>query len=257
MVAFLLIVQWLSVEPVFGDQTSPDQAISDKEIRLRDILGDTTYDIATKGIDPPDQAAMADVRKVIQSQNQELRKTLLDASPFSPSEHADGSYQSKRIFIFISSAMPDQVIRNYLAASAPILNETVLLLRGFVGGISRIKPTLNYISRILCGESPAGSSDCLTGVIDINPALFRDLGIDRVPAVAYLPDGPASSGCDATESSGQPEGIISHGDASLPWHLDKIQKAANDRNLKSLIRKLGGSYYDHDSIESEGNGTHR
>ncbi|QTA78808.1 Putative Type IV conjugative transfer system pilin assembly protein TrbC [Desulfonema limicola] len=216
---------------------------------LKEILGNETYEILKNGPGKMDGILDKNIRQNINQQKNELTEILSgqDSSGFKSDK--DEAYENKRIYIFISSSMPDDVIRRYITAASPIADKTVFLMRGFVGGISKIKPTLFYISRILCKDNAPGSPECLTGVIDVNPNLFKSFNINKVPAVLYLPGNIQPCGCGDCPDENNMPGFISYGDASLTWHLAKIQETGKIKSLDRIISRLRNNYYDFNKKE--------
>ena len=159
---------------------------------------------------------------------------------------ADGKLGSdERLYLFISSSLPLQTIRNY-AASAARLGDLgiVLVMRGFVDGMTKIQPTISFICSVLQRDPSCnpleGECEMLPVNLIVDPLLFRRYGIDRVPAVVY------ARGVKA-EDSGLSEGDIKnagiaeshtiYGDASLEYLLEQIWRETGSRALKELSER--------------------
>ena len=157
---------------------------------------------------------------------------------------------NERIYLFISSSVPRQTIRNYTAQIAKGEDpNVVVVMRGFIGGMEYVKPTLEFTHEILKrDESCELPKECeLYGVnFEIDPLLFRRYGIDKVPAVVYVSD----IGVEDTEAS---EGLednarvsdfhVFYGDVSLDYALERINEKAKSAPLKAVIDELReGSY---------------
>ena len=151
-------------------------------------------------------------------------------------------YGNITIYVFVSSSMPIETIRNYIKQTEPIKRQTVFLLRGFVGGVKKFRPTWNYVMEILCGTSNPSeleSSDCLEAFIDINPILFDEFGIDTVPAVMVRESGAAGEcGVEGTGTW-----YRSSGDAPLLYHLEKMAKKGS-RQAELLQKGMKDVYWD-------------
>ncbi|MBI5655536.1 MAG: conjugal transfer protein TrbC [Geobacter sp.] len=96
----------------------------------------------------------------------------------------------ERVYVFISSAMPLQTVRNYAASVACLRDPNVtLVMRGFMEGMTKIQPTIRFIASVLQRDAscnPAdGECEMLPAGLAVDPLLFRRYGIDRVPAVVY------------------------------------------------------------------------
>ncbi len=150
---------------------------------------------------------------------------------------------SERVYVFISASMPLQTVRNY-AASVASLEEPriVMVMRGFVDGMTRIQPTIRFVADALKKDplcSPAEKEcEMLQANLIVDPLLYRRYGIDRVPAVVF------AKGVRA-ENPGMSEGDIKnaeiddsytiHGDASLEYILQVIGRESGAFSLKSLL----------------------
>lgn len=99
-----------------------------------------------------------------------------------------------RLVVALSSSMPEQMIRDYFAqlAGHP---EAVVVLRGFVGGAQRIGPTGSLMERLMRRTTDRADGHHVVDVL-VDPLLYRQLGIDRVPAVAWLDGVEDISHCD-------------------------------------------------------------
>ncbi|HIJ97434.1 MAG TPA: conjugal transfer protein TrbC [Desulfuromonadales bacterium] len=149
----------------------------------------------------------------------------------------------ERIYIFISSAMPLQTVRNYAASVARLGDPNVtLVMRGFVDGMSKIQPTIRFIGSVLQRDpacNPAeGECEMLPAGLAVDPLLFRRYGIDRVPAFVYArglkADDAALSEGDSKNASISEQHTV-YGDASLEYLLDQIQKESGAHTLAALL----------------------
>lgn len=195
-------------------------------------------------------------RKEVEDIRKELKKTLQGDTP--AQEGAKPARTplpppSERIYVFVSSSMPAETVRRYLAdidRLGPPPNVRVVM-RGFVGGMKKIGPTMEYMKKVLardrdCDPSEAECELFRTG-IQIDPALFRRYGIEKVPAVVY------ASGVDTLQpgmSEGIPEAAqvssawIVYGDAALPALLETIRKESGRASLKPVIARLDEGFFD-------------
>ena len=149
----------------------------------------------------------------------------------------------ERVYLFISSAMPLQTVRNYAASVARLSDPNVtLVMRGFVEGMTKIQPTISFIASVLQRDAscnPAGGEcEMLPAGLAVDPLLFRRYGIDRVPAVVYVrgvkADDAALSEGDAKNTS-IAENHTVYGDASLEYLLEQIQRETGSRTLADLL----------------------
>lgn len=165
-----------------------------------------------------------------------------------------GLKNSERIYIFISSSIPVQTLRNY-AADIEKLDDPniVMVLRGFKDGMKKMKPTIEFSLSVLkkdpgCDIVKSGGECALFNMgITLDPLLFRRYGIEQVPAVVYVPH---LSVIDAAMSEGKEENAKAgeyyklYGDASLEYILETIQKETNSASLDGLLKTLKRGFYD-------------
>jgi hypothetical protein len=141
---------------------------------------------------------------------------------------------SERIFLFISSSVPDETIHAYIAAIARMSEPAVVLvMRGVVGGL-KSSEGVKYFSRILKKDLSCRDGDSMNPQrrcpryqvsIEIAADLFGRYGITRVPAVVY---------------AGQKSSFLIQGDAALAYLLERINREAKSTTLDQLIKKIRG-----------------
>ena len=149
----------------------------------------------------------------------------------------------ERVYVFISSAMPLQTVRNYASSVARLGDPNVtLVMRGFVDGMTKIQPTIRFIGSVLQRDQSCrpqeGECEMLTASMAVDPLLFRRYGIDRVPAIVYARGVKAE---DAALSEGDSkntsitENYTVYGDASLEYLIDQIQRETGSLTLADLL----------------------
>ena len=150
---------------------------------------------------------------------------------------------SERVYLFVSSSMPLQTVRNYAASVARLRDpKIVMVMRGFVGGMTRIQPTIDFVSSVL-KEDPSctfSERECrMRGAnLVVDPLLFRRYGIERVPTVVFV-RGLKSADASLSEGDMQNTNVTdSHavfGDASLEYILEMISRETGASSLKGLL----------------------
>jgi type-F conjugative transfer system pilin assembly protein TrbC len=194
---------------------------------------------------PDHQAMMRDEQRRLRDTI--FKDILTDSMPkdeqHSPPESASTSAQ---LYIFVSSSVPLTTLRNYAAMiDRARTGQVTMVLRGFVGGMKKIRPTMEFIGEILKKDPacdftkdnyPAKGHKCDSYQvnIEIDPLLFQRFAIDEVPALAYL---PVSEG--DTEGK-QAEPLIVNGDAGLDYLVERINREAKSADLNTLIAALRG-----------------
>jgi len=143
-----------------------------------------------------------------------------------------------KLILFISSSMPEHVINRY-ARDLAALNG-VMVIRGGIGGIRKMKPTLEFIHRVLRKDRQCQSADCDVYPVDIliHPELFITNTITRVPALMIsggntldVPCGPDHSGHTSKEAD------IIYGDATLAGMVEALFTMTGDIRLKPYLEK--------------------
>ena len=147
-------------------------------------------------------------------------------------------YENSHIFVFISESVPLVTLKNYQQALEGI--PATFVLRGMVGDDPTVfLPTQKWVQRILCGEPPyEAGSKCFVNSVDINPNLFRMFGIERVPALVYVPEPAAIISCG---QSAMPEEdyFVWYGDLAPSYVLEQFsQLRPDDHRLLSLLGKV-------------------
>ena len=131
-----------------------------------------------------------------------------DINHYLPSENisSNTSNISGNYILFISSSIPVNTLRAYAHDISENNLPVKMVLKGFVGGMTRIKPTVQFIKNIIQIDDDC-KFDCDTYNVDINidPELFGSFNINSVPAF--------------TDLSG---GKILFGDADISYLIEKL-----------------------------------
>ena len=149
----------------------------------------------------------------------------------------------ERFYLFISSSLPLQTIRNYAVSVARLGDPgIVLVMRGFIDGMTKIQPTVSFIGSVLQRDPSCnlveGECEMLPVNLVVDPLLFRRYGIDRVPAAVYArgvkaEDSGLSEG-DA-KNTGIAESHTIYGDASLEFIIEQFQRETGSQTLANLL----------------------
>ncbi|MFZ5572893.1 MAG: type-F conjugative transfer system pilin assembly protein TrbC [Thermodesulfobacteriota bacterium] len=195
----------------------------------------------------------------IESEKNRIAENLLE--PLEPgktdnpeNQCPDRLLQTEKVFLFISSSMPEQTLRAY-ARDLDRLGDPhfVMVLRGFVDGMKQARPTLDFLEKLLVKESGCRLKDgnpCASFRVNIqiDPLVFQKLGVQQVPAVAYVKnihmvDSQQSFGL-AGNLEQEPDAVVVYGDASLDHTLERILAETGNRQLKKTIQKLREDFYE-------------
>lgn len=121
-----------------------------------------------------------------------------------------------------------------------------MVLRGFVGGVGKIQPTIDLVGRVMqrdpsCNQVTDGECEILSVSFGVDPLLFRRYGIDRVPAVVYA-RGIKAQDASLSEGDSNNADVSEHwsafGDASLEYIIDQIQRESGSQSLLNLAGSL-------------------
>lgn len=182
---------------------------------------------------------------VVRDEQQRLRESLFKDIITEAMPQADQNLQAKadidseQVYLFISRSVPLATLRNYAAViDRARADQVIMVLRGFVGGMKKIRPTMEFIGEILKKDPfcdlTKEKCDSYQVNIQVDPQLFQRFSIDVVPTLAYLPAGES----DAQEKQLEP--LIIQGDATLDYLLERINSEAGRAGLDRLITALRG-----------------
>jgi len=175
------------------------------------------------------------------ARKQEAYQTQLAAMFQSPpgkeNKQEDGpKLVGEQLVLFVSSSMPLHTLRAYARDLAKVGG--VMVMRGGIGGLNAIQPTLAQIHRILSVKADCqGMCKMWDTEVLIDPMLFRMYGIKKVPALIYQPNMQIAAYCDGIEQAQKAAGVV-YGDASLMAMLDELHKENPDPIIKQLSAQL-------------------
>lgn len=145
------------------------------------------------------------------------------------------------VYIFVSSSIPSNTLRNYVRHAAKIKN-AMLILRGFVGGGRQVKPTASFVANILKKDSTCEGTRCAmyNVEIQIDPILYQRYAINRVPAVAYAENVHFEGYCSQKEEDllKQTDRTVVYGDVALGYALKQIAERHPTPSLLETIDRL-------------------
>jgi type-F conjugative transfer system pilin assembly protein TrbC len=139
--------------------------------------------------------------------------------------------------LFVSSSMPMPVLRAYAAQLERVRG--VLAFRGMPGGMRKMGPMAKLSAQILrvdpgC-EGPACAMRNVQLIVD--PLVFRQHGVARVPAFAMIPGDPAQPYCERESDSPRASHIV-YGDAALSGLIEEYRRiggASEVRDVQALL----------------------
>lgn len=145
------------------------------------------------------------------------------------------AHPAAAVLVFASSSIPLQALRRYAAD----LERTggAIVLRGAIGGLKEMGPTVDFILKVLKVDPACDGADCDMREVSviIDPVVFRQAGVARVPAVAIVDSDPFQSYCErASPEARSDPWIVTYGDASLEGHLDELARRGERRASAAL-----------------------
>lgn len=160
--------------------------------------------------------------------------------------------QNERLYVFISSSIPMETLRAYSSAIG-YLNDPniVFIMRGFIGGMTKIQPTIDFSINILKKEE-----DCVLSIetkcaffsanYQVDPLLFRRYNIEKVPAFVYVPkieviDTELSEG--DTQNAKNEDHYLIYGDARMDYIVEMLHKETSSKSLKTVLTNLLSGFY--------------
>ena len=155
---------------------------------------------------------------------------------------------NERIYLFISSSVPEATLRNYMVQIAGLGDpNVVVVMRGFIDGMKYMGPTLGFIQKLLEKDLACGERCGLYGVnVEVDPLLFRRYGVLQVPVVVYVPDiDVAVSGASegVTQNAAVARSYAFYGDVPLAYALQKINEEAKSTSLAAVIKEFKHGFY--------------
>lgn len=173
------------------------------------------------------------------TRQQSMKAQILGTSGLtSESTEEDGPKLAKnQLVMFVSSSMPIETLRNYARDLSKVGG--VMVMRGTVGGISKMVDTITLTRSVLNANPTCEGANCKMWGTEmlIDPMLFRIYGIEKVPALIYQPDMNIQSYCDGLENVNKAS-IVVYGDASVRTLLERMNRISPDEKVKSLVNVL-------------------
>lgn len=139
------------------------------------------------------------------------------------------------IYIFISSSLPKETIENYLESTKYIQDNVVFVMQGAIGGMQKIKPTLQWIKELI-GEKYANAK------IVIDPRLSEHFNIKQVPAILYTQkdffEMKSQEIQSANAAKADADTYIFYGDMPIGYVIKKMNEKKQSSFLQNILKKL-------------------
>lgn len=139
--------------------------------------------------------------------------------------------------LFVSSSMPVTTLRTYASQLERVGG--VLAFRGMPGGMTRVAPMAKLSAEILRREPGCNGPSCAMRNVQVivDPLVFRQHAITRVPALAMIPGDPTQAYCEREEGSERSPHVV-YGDAALSGLLDEFARLGGKEEVRDARRRL-------------------
>ena len=212
----------------------------------------------TKGMDEAQKSADY-VNSEAFNQAVEKEKSRLQQEVFGVSAGVSGGYYEdlsgvdgkkralhlsadERIYIFVSSSIPEATLRVYARDLERLgTPNAYMVMRGMIGGMKSFQPTMSFLSRVLLRDPDCGDihgCPSFAAAVEIDPMVFRQFHPERVPAIVYVKgvntrDLALSDGDPANSSNplGDSWWMV-YGDTSLSHVLETIGDESGVKKLQ-------------------------
>lgn len=196
---------------------------------------------------------IAKIEKYINSEEYQARQTELsqristslglDIQP-QQRDQADNNRvlpKGHSVLLYVSSSMPIEVIHRYALDLHKV--QGTILLRGPIGGISKMLPTSQFIRDLTkrdlkCIDTPTKECERLNIAITIDPKRFSENKITKVPALTFETNYSGDFYCN-TGTPKQSSHVV-FGDSELKGLLTTLHDISKNRALELPLDILRG-----------------
>ena len=138
-----------------------------------------------------------------------------------------------KVYVFLGSSMPDEAVNAYITQAARNgYGKIIPVFYGFPGGLANKRTAGSYFAHMMqetlaCKDTRDLRCPRSRIRIKVNPALFQQYGVTRVPTVVY--------------TNGENSWALG-GDATLDFILEKINGEARSSFLAQEIKNIRGTH---------------
>lgn len=137
---------------------------------------------------------------------------------------------NEKLFIVISSSIPKHILKNYFEMLQNVNTDVTFVLRGTIGGVKKIKPTLDWMQEVLTKKD---NTRYEYNVV-IEPRIVNKYKIERLPAVLYVKNYNPSY----TEESTDEKHYIYYGTVDIDYALGKINGDVKSLGIGNILSKI-------------------
>lgn len=176
------------------------------------------------------RAAHAKGEASLAAERERQAKALRQALGLEPSEEqalakATPAVQAKGWVpvLFVSSSMPISTLRSYAVQLEKVRG--VMAFRGVPGGLKKMGPMAKLTAEILRLDPGCEGPNCVMRDVQliIDPIVFRQHGIAKVPALAMIPGDPTQAYCERDDESPRAAHVV-YGDSALSGLLEEYAR---------------------------------
>jgi len=140
--------------------------------------------------------------------------------------------------LFVSSSMPVAVLRNYAVQLERV--HGVLAFRGMPGGLKKVGPMAKLSAEILRLDPGCEGPNCAMRSVQliVDPIVFRQHGIVRVPALAMIPGDPTEAYCERDDESPRAAHVV-YGDSALSGLFEEYARLGGKEEVRDAQALLG------------------
>jgi type-F conjugative transfer system pilin assembly protein TrbC len=139
--------------------------------------------------------------------------------------------------LFVSSSMPIETLRTY--AGQLERAGGVMAFRGMPGGMRQVAPMAKLSAAILRRDPGCEGPACAMRDVQliVDPLVFRQHGVARVPALAMIPGDPTLPYCERDEASPRSAHLV-QGDAALSGLLEEYGRLGGREEVRDALAHL-------------------
>lgn len=142
--------------------------------------------------------------------------------------------------LFVSSSMPVTTLRTYVGQLERA--HGVLAFRGMPGGLTKVAPMAKLAAEILRRDPGCEGPACAMRDVQliVDPILFRQHGVARVPALGLLPGDPTQPYCER-EDDGPASAKAAHlvyGDTALSGMFEAYARLGGKEEVRDAQTRL-------------------
>lgn len=139
--------------------------------------------------------------------------------------------------LMVSSSMPVAVLRTYAAQLEKAGG--VLAFRGMPGGMTKVGPMAKLAAQILRIDPGCEGPGCAMRDVQVivDPILFRQHGVARVPALAMIPGDPTQPYCERDDASPHSTHVV-YGDSALSGLLEEYARLGGTKEVRDAQARL-------------------